>query len=66
MSVVPTSSKPGAAWAAQPVSPALDAGLLGHSVALWGSRAFIFGGMQESSAGIDDTVARKWGVSCQT
>jgi len=49
LKVCPSSSKAGAAWAAEPLSPALSGGLLGYSVVLWGSRAFVFGGMQESN-----------------
>jgi hypothetical protein len=61
----PSSSKPGAPWAAHPVSPALDTGLLGHSAAVWGNRAFLFGGLQEfngssSGGGADGATAREW------
>lgn len=61
MRLSPSSSKPGAAWTAEPVSPALDAGLLGHSAAAWGNRAFIFGGLQEFTSNTADDVARKHG-----
>ncbi|KAF6252347.1 hypothetical protein COO60DRAFT_1644120 [Scenedesmus sp. NREL 46B-D3] len=53
VNVCPTDSSgssSSAAWAAQPASPALPAGLIGHSVALYGSRVFIFGGMEAAAA----------------
>jgi hypothetical protein len=45
-----SSSRSSVPWAAQPASPALPAGLIGHSVALYGSRVFISGGMEAAAA----------------
>lgn len=49
-----SSSKPGASWAAEPVSPALDVALLGHSVVLYGHRVFVWGGLQDITPRPDD------------
>uniref|UniRef100_A0A383VNZ1 BTB domain-containing protein n=1 Tax=Tetradesmus obliquus TaxID=3088 RepID=A0A383VNZ1_TETOB len=51
------SSRSSSPWAATPASPALPAGLIGHSVALYGSRVFIFGGMEAAAAAQPDSEA---------
>ncbi|WIA20865.1 hypothetical protein OEZ85_005214 [Tetradesmus obliquus] len=51
------SSRSSSAWAATPASPALLAGLIGHSVVLYGSRVFIFGGMEAAAAAQPDSEA---------
>lgn len=46
VAVAPASDKLSSGWSAQAASPALPVGLLGHSAVLYGSRVFIFGGME--------------------
>lgn len=41
------------------MSPALESGLLGHSAAVWGNRAFLFGGLRETTSDMADDVARE-------
>lgn len=37
-------------WSAKPASPALPLGLIGHSAVMYGSRVFIFGGLEMGTA----------------
>lgn len=40
----------GGSWSAKQASPALPVGLIGHSAVLYGSRVFIFGGLEMFTA----------------